>query len=570
MNMSEPFWVFFANDWQSMLETTEIPDAIGASWDRKAAWLYWNKEGNDKMARGRKKATNDVAAKLLDVMNFLDVGYKASGDIQANTTVFYSGWAYSFDGVIAAGTPVSETFQFDGAVNTVLFKDALARVGKEMELVIRDDAAHFSSDEFSAMVPMVPLAALRPVRPDPAMAPFQQGIKFLSALELAGRAIKDSAQNVRDASIYLRGETVVATNGLVLVQAWHGNNMPTGQLFPKAFGNALKKIGREPKSFGFGNDTFTVFYDDGSFVRTQLYPADAYPAQQIESMLDPLMFAPLAVPPVKGLIPALEAVAPFVDERHGIAWFTGGAVRAGPADAPGWSASVEVKDLPDGIGAHAASILAYKDDIKTIWLGDPAERQQPRVVLFGEAFRAAVLGMVMAEPAKEEAPPAPLPPQAPSWGTGQVSETPPSPPGWGQAAPTGGAPTFAPPAEQSASAMTAPATGWGQPALGNVEASPSDPLASSASGAPQPEAHAASAAAQWPAPVPATAPVSHSEEAPSWYMAPAKAPTPPEGQEPSLSGAPGWDNVRAQEQQQSGGFASPGGWGNGSFVATGE
>lgn len=37
------FTAFFAGDWQRLLERVIVPGTDGAiSWDRKAAWLYWN------------------------------------------------------------------------------------------------------------------------------------------------------------------------------------------------------------------------------------------------------------------------------------------------------------------------------------------------------------------------------------------------------------------------------------------------------------------------------------------------------------------------------------------------
>lgn len=567
MSTSNDFLAYFIGEFQAILEATEIPDMHGASWDRKAAWLlYQATKGNTEMARGRKKATNEVAEKLLEVMNFLDVGYKTSGNTQARTTIFWQGWAFSFDGVIAAGTPTMETFQFDGAVDTKLFKEALSRVGKDMELVIRDDGAFFSSTDFTAIVPKVPFSELQPVTPDPAQAPFQQGVNFINALDLAGRAIRDSAENLRDACIMTNNDTVIATNGKVMIQAWHGNYMPTGLLFPKAFANALKSAGRDPVSFGFSAGTFTAYYADGSFIRTQTYPVESYPQDQIMGALDRLLTAPVVAPPVKGLIEAVEKVVPFADDE-GIVWFTGGSVKVGPSDAEGWTAEVDVKDLPEGVGVHGASVLAYKGEIKTLWLGDPDNADgTPRAVLYGDTFRAAVLGAILAAPAPVEAPPPPLAPSAPDWGNGQISATPPPPQGWGTpaAAPTGGAPTSEAPAAPSASVMTAPATGWGQQAQTNAEASPSENPSPSA-----PVEGSASGTGQWPMQAPAAAPAapqtgtdgaatSPSEQAPSWHMAPAQAATPPEGQEPNLTGAPGWDHVRAGTT----GAPAPGGWGS--------
>lgn len=38
------FLEFFAGEWQRRLEAVRIPDMRDASWDRKAAWLLWQKE----------------------------------------------------------------------------------------------------------------------------------------------------------------------------------------------------------------------------------------------------------------------------------------------------------------------------------------------------------------------------------------------------------------------------------------------------------------------------------------------------------------------------------------------
>lgn len=535
MNTNEHFLAFFAGPFQYMLDTTEIPGMHGASWDRKAAWLLYN-EGNTDMPRGggRKKAVNEIAGKLLEVMNFLDVGYKASGNLQANTTVFFQGWGFSFDGVIAAGSPTVQGFTFDGAVNTVLFKEALARVGKDMDLTISDAGAHFSSTEFEAVVPVVPLHELSPVNADPAVAPFPQGTNFVGALEMAGRAIRDSAENVRDAAIMTNGYTVLSTNGAVVVEVHHGNSMPSGLLFPKAFATALHKVGREPKSFGFGQNTFTVYYEDGSFIRTQTYPIDAYPAEKILSMLDMLMTAPMAIPPVKGLFEAIEKTAPFADEQYGLVWFTGGSVKTGPADAEGWTSEVDVKDLPEGVGANAKGLLMFKSEIKSIWLGNPEHDNTPaRVVMYGDNFRAAVNGMRLAPVETPATAPDPVPPTAQNWGTGQTSETPPPPPGWGpQAAPTGGAPTTEAHAEPSASGTTAQVWGTDQQAPANAGVSPSNPF-----------------------------PIAHMG---------GSAPGTDQMQTPAPDAAPdaqNWGNVASPSEPS---WGSPGGWGGAPFVSTEE
>jgi len=38
----QAFIDWFATDWQKLLESTSVPGMPDASWDRKAAWLYWS------------------------------------------------------------------------------------------------------------------------------------------------------------------------------------------------------------------------------------------------------------------------------------------------------------------------------------------------------------------------------------------------------------------------------------------------------------------------------------------------------------------------------------------------
>ena len=42
MSAPDPAFVtFFADEWQKLLETTQVPGMPDASWDRRAAWLLW-------------------------------------------------------------------------------------------------------------------------------------------------------------------------------------------------------------------------------------------------------------------------------------------------------------------------------------------------------------------------------------------------------------------------------------------------------------------------------------------------------------------------------------------------
>lgn len=44
---SPDFLAFYTGPWKALLERVEIPGMTGASWDRKAAYLFWAGEGRE-------------------------------------------------------------------------------------------------------------------------------------------------------------------------------------------------------------------------------------------------------------------------------------------------------------------------------------------------------------------------------------------------------------------------------------------------------------------------------------------------------------------------------------------
>lgn len=51
------FEAFFAGTWQKLLERTEVPDMPGASWDRKACYLFMTGSAREEPEAERPVAT---------------------------------------------------------------------------------------------------------------------------------------------------------------------------------------------------------------------------------------------------------------------------------------------------------------------------------------------------------------------------------------------------------------------------------------------------------------------------------------------------------------------------------
>ncbi len=107
------------------------------------------------------------------------------------------------------------------------------------------------------------------IEPDPYAGVLDDRIRI--GLEILSPFVVENSQRVVMASVLLRAQTMVATNGHVLLEYWHGIDLPPGLIVPKLFINALTRIKKKIVGFGFSSTSFTVYFEDRSWLKTQLY-----------------------------------------------------------------------------------------------------------------------------------------------------------------------------------------------------------------------------------------------------------------------------------------------------------
>lgn len=212
---------------------------------------------------------------LLEAVKFISHAQKSKGDEMATHCMIRYGQIIAFDRTLAAGTSVVEQ-DLDCCPQTDRLLMALERCGEEHVIVQQDQTLTVRSGEFVGHVPLCDPAKLPIAVPDPQEAPL--GDAFRAALKVCGSLVKDSAPTVLQSCIQLNPYSCVSTNGNVILEAWHGFDFPPGGLLiPKAFADAVVKIRKTIVSFGFskpdapGAPTFTIAFEDGSFLRTNRY-----------------------------------------------------------------------------------------------------------------------------------------------------------------------------------------------------------------------------------------------------------------------------------------------------------
>lgn len=266
------------------------------------------------MSAGRKRAagTAKEESTLLTGLRFVMAAQFAPGDAKAQAPYqqhcrFANGYVMAFNGILAAGYPVGEEMQ--GCPNTFLFIKALEKVRGAYSLTLLDNLSlSINGASFKANVPCITPVDLENIWDDGAQ--WDLGDEFRTAAIKAGVFSTDGAQTVMAASVLTLERSLVGTDGTVLVEAWHGWGMPPGLIIPMAFIDALAKIPFKLVKFGFTeNRSLTVYFENGAWLRTQLYQEN-FP--RVERVIDGLnMEGQTPIP--ADFWTALDAVVPFCE-----------------------------------------------------------------------------------------------------------------------------------------------------------------------------------------------------------------------------------------------------------------
>lgn len=211
-------------------------------------------------------------------------------------------WAIAFNGTVAAGAPIAEDIYC--YPHNLLFIEALSKCDENFSLTQLDNSRlSIKSGKFKAVVPCLDPLLMQNATPDPQIVGITN--KFKEAVEAVGVLASENAQHVLTASVLMNGSTVISTNRVMLLEYWHGLDLPPNVPLPKEFVKALTKQKKNLTGFGFSHNSATFYFEDGCWLKTQLY-ADSWPdvsrilnRQANLWSIDPNFFK------------ALSAVAPF-------------------------------------------------------------------------------------------------------------------------------------------------------------------------------------------------------------------------------------------------------------------
>lgn len=224
--------------------------------------------------RARKKTPEETgpAAELRKAIEFIKPIQKKKGTIDLKHCLINNGWAVACDGVITMGTKVSD--DISGCPQTTLLADALKFVGDDLAITTTNRTMYITSGDYRAAIPCVEFDELLISAADENIAEVDNKVK--EALKgLRYLTVKNSGI-AHYTAVLLQPSTAVSTNGHIILEYWHGWDLPQNMLIPKDAAKIIGNIKKDLVGFGYSGPTATFWFEDGSFVKTRLF-GERYP-----------------------------------------------------------------------------------------------------------------------------------------------------------------------------------------------------------------------------------------------------------------------------------------------------
>ncbi len=330
------------------------------------------------MARPKKaKVLSETTpdSSLLIALKFIGLITKDIGTPSETHVKLQSNWATASNGVLALGHPIKE--DLNCCPQNTLLVNALSKCTNEYDYSIA--SLSIKSGKLKAIIPCLAPELVNCIGPDEPVVAIDNRLK--EGFEVVGMP-EASEKTIYNASILLNGPSIVGTDGKVLIEYWHGLDLPRGLPIPKNIIGPITKSGKTLAKFGMSKTSVTFWYDDNSWIKSQLY-VEEWP--DVSKILD----KPSNQGPVpKDFYIGLEAIRGFTDS---LVYFGPSEVRSHPDASVG--ASYAVAGLPEGPIFNLKQLLMIKSHIETVDFKVAGPHGGNMLLWFGKSCRGAISGI---------------------------------------------------------------------------------------------------------------------------------------------------------------------------------
>lgn len=296
---------------------------------------------------------------LLQSLKFISVA-QLKRDVLApyqNHCILKNGFVVASNGILSAGCKIEEDLEC--CPQTLALISALSNCGEKLTITQLNGNLSIKSGRFSAVVPCFSEDLPEP-KSDAKIAIISDVLK--SALAKVSHIAVDQGKTVLESAVLIQAGTVAATSGFVILEAWHGIDLPKC-VVPKTFVSAVCDTDKKLANFGYSQNSITFWFEDESWIKTQLY-FEKYPdiAYILNVEVEPK-------PLTEGFYNAIRQVEDFVetgkDRRDkGVVYLTSKGVRSRAKEGEG--AFYEIEGLPDGFAFKVKQLKQVEDVCKQV------------------------------------------------------------------------------------------------------------------------------------------------------------------------------------------------------------
>lgn len=265
-----------------------------------------------KAAAGRaRKTTKDQsgAAPLIEALKFIALAQSKDGLAGQTHCAINNGRIIAFNGTFATGVIITD--DLSACPHTLRLLDALTKCGPNVSIAhLESDRLSVRSDRFKGFIPCVPFGSIPACDtwPDNPVAVIDDRIK--AGFDMVMPILADTPTRPFEGGALLQANVIVGTNGHMLIEYSHGIDLPPGLVIPKAALHAIVKTPKKLARFGYSNHSATFFFEDDSFIKTQLYDG-GYP-NYLTLFRDGLNHWPLP----EGFFAGLKVVDSLAETRY--------------------------------------------------------------------------------------------------------------------------------------------------------------------------------------------------------------------------------------------------------------
>lgn len=304
----------------------------------------------------KKPSTKKQESELLKALKFVSLAQVKDDQISYKTHCrIMPGGIIAYDGILAAGHPAP--FELAACPNTFKMIAALEKIDGTFSLVLNSPTiVSIKAGRFDVKIECLDNSVLNPAQPDQSISALNN--KFREALNIAGIFTKEGDAMIVNAAMQTRNRSVIGTNGNVLIEAFHGIAFPPGLNMPKNFVEALRRVDKDIASFGFSDGSFTVYFSDGAWLKTQLYQENLPNVDKVLTMTEGAPWIDIPA----GFFDAIRAVLPHSETNR--IYFGQDQIQSHSADQKG--ARFQVPGIAPGQSFDGKYLLALESFIQRV------------------------------------------------------------------------------------------------------------------------------------------------------------------------------------------------------------